>query len=192
MTVRRRGNSFMVDVKVRGADNPTGEELQVRVAVKSHDAAKRLEPLIRADLIRFGEWGRDLDKHTAGPAEERVKDHRSIGTALALEEFAGRAMPGAKAVVLLVGEDVDCADITLEHFRKTERKLRLRGRTAREAADLLFDFYLLMKRARGEGWTLQRPDWLHWRPDDPVEARRKRFTLRDNALRLLDEIEPPA
>lgn len=69
----------MVDVKVGPALSPTGQALRVRAAFPSHDIARRMEVLIRADLVMHGQWQRtasDLAIATA-PASAKAPSRRT-------------------------------------------------------------------------------------------------------------------
>lgn len=77
MTIRPRGNSFMVDVKVRASLNPTGQPLRVRAAFPAFEIARRMETLIRADLMVHGRWERSpADRGLTPPAPSQSTRRR--------------------------------------------------------------------------------------------------------------------
>lgn len=71
MTIRSRGSSFMVDVKVGASVNPTGQALRVRAAFPTYEIARRMEGLIRADLTTCGRWERNATDHCVTGASDR-------------------------------------------------------------------------------------------------------------------------
>jgi hypothetical protein len=56
MTIRPRGSRFMVDVKVRADQNPTGHPVRVRVSARTREEGERLEEVIRRDVMLYGRY----------------------------------------------------------------------------------------------------------------------------------------
>lgn len=56
MTIKPRGNSLQIDVKVGAKDNPTGQPVRVRTTARTEPDAIRLEQEIRDSIRLSGRW----------------------------------------------------------------------------------------------------------------------------------------
>lgn len=180
MTIRVRGNTFLVDVKVAADRNPTGQEVRVRKAAPTKEEAIRLEALIRAEVIRTGRFvGLDADgvpqqkpsivtgkkQGTLQDALDLTVNHPTDGWA---KQRAGRIQEGnAAQVVAILGPDTLCREITEADFNRAAEVFYSRGNSNDTVARKLQAFSRTLYFARKAGWIRGRVEWERPTPGKP-------------------------
>jgi integrase len=172
MTIRQRGKSFMVDVKVLAARNPSSEDVRVRVTAKTRDDAIRLESLIRAEVMRTGRWSPQADdamsaaRSTPARKEGTLKaalkwawDHPTKGWHLAKEASAEGQRRNAQMVIDFLGEDTLCCDIGREDFERAATHFKAKGNSNDTVTRKLQAFSRVLWFAERKGWIKARPSW---------------------------------
>jgi len=170
MSIRQRGKTWQVDVKVHAEENPTGSPVRVRVAFATEREAVRNELLIRADVMRSGRWnpegsaGGDAPirkakaQHTLKDALALAWDHTTHGWVHA-KDGKGQ-LSNAKAVVSFLGESRLCSDVTRRDYERAAEYLR---DVCYNSNDTITRKLQAMHRvlwfAEDREWILARPKW---------------------------------
>ncbi|WP_159953182.1 tyrosine-type recombinase/integrase [Rhizobium sp. 18065] len=176
MTIRPRGNSFLVDVKVGPKENPTGKVVRVRSTCQDEITAKRLEAEIRAAIMKHGQW---TPNTPSAPT-------RSQGTlAAALEEAhtypsgkrrgwkyqkAGhKQYARAEKCINLLGPERHCATVTTDDFDRLTQQFEALGNTSDTINYKLQALRRVLWHAQRKGWITHRPLWDRPSPGQPRE-----------------------
>lgn len=180
MTIRVRGNAFIVDVKVAADRNPTGQEVRVRKSAPDKEAAIRLEALIRAEVIRTGRF-LGLDAEGQPAQKPSIVTGKKVGTILdALDltvnhptdgwakQRAGKIQEGnARQVVNFLGVSKLCREITEEDFNRAAEHFFAQGNSNDTVARKLQAFSRTLYFARKAGWMRHKIDWERPTPGKP-------------------------
>ena len=191
MSIRKRGNSYMADVKVAGRLNPTGQEVRARVAFPTQLEAIRAEAIIRAEIMRLGAWtGETLEaargvttaRSQKNPAQRRKEGTLEAALALAWDhptrgwKHSRSARSGtqqhtnAKAVIDYLGPDRLCVEVTIRDFERAIEHLAGRGNSNDTITRKLQAFYRVLWFAQRQGWIKARPEW-----DRPTPGKPRQF-----------------
>ncbi len=182
MTIRARGGTFMVDVKVAAELNPSGMQVRIRKGVKSKEEAIRLEAMIRAKVMETGRWSdTDHDEATRGPRKGKSlkRGEGTLRAALQLaweDPFEGwkRQKDGqgqyrnAKAVVDFLGEHKLCGDIERDDFVRAMQHFEQEcGNSSDTVCRKLQAFSRTLYFAEQQKWIRGRPQWKRPTPGQP-------------------------
>lgn len=176
MTIRPRGSSFMVDVKVAAHLNPSGQDVRIRVTVKSRDEALRMEGVIRNEIERTGTYvppdpaAGKLKKGdgTLKAALEVAWNHSTKGWKLAEAKSGKLQYANALQVIDFLGHDTMCAEIDESHFnRAVEHFGKGRGNSNDTVVRKLQAFYRVLWFSQKMGWIKARPEWERPSPAKP-------------------------
>jgi len=186
MTIRVRGSTFVVDVAVPGAMNPTGIKVRARKSADTMPEAYRLEALMRHELIRTGQFLGVDDKGAVAlaPTATQARQGKATGTLLdALDRAINDSAKGwhrqkagkgqeanARAVIAILGEDTLCRSITAEDFDRAGRILTKSGNSSDTVARKLQAFSRTLYFATKSGWIKHRVAW-----DRPPEGKPRQF-----------------
>ena len=186
MSIRPRGKSFMVDVKVLADRNPSGEDVRVRVTAKTRDDAIRLEALIRAEVMTTGRWSAKSDEEmaaarstvsrTTGTLKDALKiawEHPDEGWHKGRKKSADCQYRNAKMVIDFLGENTLCCNIERADFTRANKHLQEQGNSGDTITRKLQAFSRVLYFAQLEGWIKARPDWKR---APPSKARQFTFT----------------
>lgn len=184
MTIRQRGNTYLVDVKVGAKECPTGEAVRVRVAAPDKKEAKKLEARIRNCILSYGAWDPKVD--ATAKAADKAGKKAVVGTLTdALEEAwsypSGRRQgwkfqrsgtiqyKRAKECVDLVGADRLCATIKPADFEFLTRHFLNAHQSNDTINTKLQCFFRILWHAERKGWIIRRPMLDRLAPGAPRE-----------------------
>eukprot|EP01032_Pedospumella_encystans_P001141 gene1141-1324_t len=176
MTIRQRGASFQVDVKVGAKENPTKKAVRVRATSQDETTAKVLEAEIRAAVMRYGKWvpntptAPSRQQGTLAAALQEAWVHPSGRNRGWKYQKTGKIQyDRAKQCVDLLGPERHCASITTEDYDK----LTLHFEKSRNGADTITakiqSFRRVLWHAERKGWIVRRPLWDRPAPGQPRE-----------------------
>lgn len=182
MTIRKRGNSYMVDVKVGAKDNPSKEPVRVRITVPDLETARRKEAEIRSTVMNHGMWDESI---MVKPAHGNAK-RQAVGTLKdALEEAwsypSGRkrgwkfqktgkiAYDLARKAIEFLGEDRMCVSIVADDIDRLVAHHTSRNLGNQSINLYVQAFYRLLWHAQRKGWITHRPIWERLSPGKPRE-----------------------
>lgn len=182
MTIRPRGNSFMVDVKVGAANNPTKEPVRIRVTAADRVTANRLEAEIKAAVMKHGTWSPEIAA-SAGKKSVSGKTPGTLGAALQeawdypsgkrkgwkYQKCGKHSYAKAKACVDFLGADRHCATITSDDIDKLTKHFIETGNTDLTITHKIQGLFRVLWHAQRKGWITHRPFWDRPGPGNPRE-----------------------
>lgn len=179
MTIRPRGRSFMVDVKVNGDLNPTRQDVRIRTTVKDRDTAIRAEAIIRSQVMRSGAWDGSLgDDKSSKPSTTKKASGGTLQAAVDLafthplkgwkltKEGLGQKR-NAQAVADFLGTDTLCSEIETDHFNRAAQHFADSGNSSDTVTRKLQAFYRALWFAEEMKWIRARPRWSRPTPGQP-------------------------
>ena len=174
MTIRPRGNSYQVDVKVSGKDNPTGEVVRVRATSQDETTARRLEAEIRAAIMKHGCWSPEIGSaptRTQGTLAAALEEAWSYPTGRLRGwkyQRSGKIQYArANMCIAVLGPDRHCASITTDDFDRLTRHFEKSGNTIDTINIKIQAFNRLLWHAQRKGWIQYRPLWDRPSPTAP-------------------------
>ncbi len=180
MPIRKRGNSYMVDVKVGAKDNPTNQPVRIRVTVHDEKLAKKREAEIRAAIMTHGTWNADMMvEGVHGNAKRKVIG--TLGDALEeawsypsgrkrgwkFQRTGTRSYQLAKMCVDFFDADRMCASIKSEDIDRLVSYLTAQNLASDSINTYIQPFYRVLWHAQRKGWVVNRPIWERLAPGRP-------------------------
>jgi len=189
MTIRARGSSFQVDVKVAGKDNPTREVVRVRATAKDENTARRLEAEIRAAVMQCGHWAPNTPSapsRVQGTLEAALQEAWSYPSGRLrgwkYQRAGQKQYDRAKACVDILGPSRHCATITTaDHDNLTLHFERL-GNGSDTLIGKIQAFRRILWHAQRKGWITHRPLW-----DRPAAGQPREFMYTPDMERRVIE-----
>ncbi len=183
MTIRPRGRSYLVDVKVAGSLNPSGLDVRIRTSATDRDTAVKLDALIRAEVMRTGQWGGEgkasssrSSRATGGTLKDALAiawSHPYEGWCLGKSRSAMGQHRNAKEVIAILGEDTPCSSVTEQDYARIAETLAARHNGSDTVVRKVQALHRVLYFAELQGWIVKRP---RWKRPTPGMAREYTFT----------------